>query len=78
MSLLDNSKVYKAKSKVTGELVALKRIRMESEKEGVSYDTCIAFRSMNSLQPFVLFLDWISLVSDYGHAWNQITAEITA
>lgn len=27
-------KVYKAKSKVTGELVALKRIRMETEKEG--------------------------------------------
>ncbi|KAI8584764.1 hypothetical protein K450DRAFT_168067 [Umbelopsis ramanniana AG] len=27
-------KVYKARSKVTGELVALKRIRMESEKEG--------------------------------------------
>ncbi|KAG5456324.1 MAG: hypothetical protein BJ554DRAFT_3966 [Olpidium bornovanus] len=30
-----NSKVYKARNRVTGELVALKRIRMEAEKDGV-------------------------------------------
>lgn len=30
------SKVYKARNKQTGEYVALKRIRMEAEKDGVS------------------------------------------
>ena len=29
-------KVYKARNTLTGELVALKKIRMESEREGVS------------------------------------------
>jgi serine/threonine protein kinase len=29
------SKVYKARNKETGELVALKRVRMDNEKEGV-------------------------------------------
>lgn len=28
-------KVYKARNKLTGKLVALKKIRMEAEKEGV-------------------------------------------
>jgi len=32
-----SSKVYKARNKLTGEYVALKRIRMETEKDGVSY-----------------------------------------
>lgn len=27
--------VYKARDKVTGEIVALKRVRMDNEKEGV-------------------------------------------
>ena len=27
--------VYKARNKVTGEIVALKRVRMDNEKEGV-------------------------------------------
>lgn len=31
------SKVYKARNKQTGEYVALKRIRMETERDGVSY-----------------------------------------
>jgi len=30
-------KVYKARNTLTGEFVALKKIRMESEREGVSY-----------------------------------------
>jgi len=30
-------KVYKARNTLTGELVALKKIRMESEREGVSF-----------------------------------------
>lgn len=34
-----SSKVYKARNKLTGEYVALKRIRMETEKDGVSYLT---------------------------------------
>lgn len=34
--LLMYSKVYKAKNKQTGVYVALKRIRMEAEKDGVS------------------------------------------
>jgi hypothetical protein len=30
-----NSQVFKARNKATGEIVALKRVRMDQEKEGV-------------------------------------------
>jgi CTD kinase subunit alpha len=46
--------VYKAKSKATGELVALKRIRMETEKEGVS-KLCEIFDCFESCKYLHLF-----------------------
>jgi CTD kinase subunit alpha len=46
--------VYKAKSKVTGELVALKRIRMETEKEGV----CTGYVHLSTRDYFILMLSF--------------------
>lgn len=33
--LIDYRQVYQAKNKLTGEVVALKKVRMDNEKEGV-------------------------------------------
>jgi serine/threonine protein kinase len=52
-------KVYKARNTLTGELVALKKIRMESEREGVSF-------------PFKWrLLTWV--VSYYCYEGDQVT-----
>jgi hypothetical protein len=69
----NHRKVYKAKSKVTGELVALKRIRMETEKEGV----CILLCNQPHLKLYLtLFI--LLVVSHHSNARNQVITETSA
>lgn len=37
-SVVNGRQVYKARNRETGEIVALKRVRMDNEKEGVGTD----------------------------------------
>ena len=45
--------VYKGRDKITGEFVALKKILMKSEQEGVSYISSLLF-FLHSLSPLVV------------------------
>lgn len=67
--------MYKARNRDTGELVALKRIRMESEKEGVSCRSWLGYEQGPSLVWVSRKNSWLGIYL-FGPSYGELMQKL--